>query len=119
MNDILHEYTAGEFIEWAINQDLTALTEDKVVETEDGDTAAVTQLSEEKLVNGFIKSVCRFSIVKRGYTLYIHNNERCEDIMQLKFTDSTYEDVQKTATQLCNSLNNREINFVGKKKHCC
>lgn len=119
MEDILHKYTAGELIEWLTQQDLTTLTEDEIITSPEGETTIVTKLSGEKISEEFIKYVQKYSIVKRGFTLYIHNNEQCEDIMQMKFTNETYDEVYATASKLCESLNNREINFVGKKYPCC
>lgn len=118
MNDILHKYSAGEFIEWLVKQDVYKFTDSEIIETESGDSFVQEVFNEDKLTTMFIKSVQKFSIVKRGHILYIHDNESCKDIMQLHFNDDSYEHIQEVADNVVTALNNREMNFIGKKHHC-
>ena len=72
----------------------------------------------ELLKKDFIHSVRRYVSVKRGHQLYIHDNKKCKDIMQFRFTEETYENIQETVNSLIESLNDRDVNFVGTAHHC-
>lgn len=118
MDDVLHNYTAGEFIEWLILQDLYCLTKDVINEDNEGGTSVIQVLDEEKLKDEFIKSVRKYSVVRRGHTLYIHNNENCRDVMQFHFTGDNFEEISNTVHQTVQALNNRDGSFIGKRHYC-
>lgn len=119
MDDILHKYTAGEFLKWLSHEQADKYIETDIVSLDDeNETAPIEKFSIEELSKNFIKSVQKYSVVKRGHILYIHNNKMCQDIMKLHFDEETYEHMQSVADELVESLNNRDINFIGQKHHC-
>lgn len=114
MNDILEKYSAGELLEWLTKQDLDKFLKEKIIEDENGDSFAKEVIDIGKIQEEYIKSVLRYSIIKRGTSLYIFDSEHCMEILRLRFTPDNYEEVQKTAESLINSLNNRTMSFVSK-----
>lgn len=118
MNNILDKYSAKELLEWLRHQDLDIYLKEKITENDDGETFISEVIDVDKIEDEYIKSVLRYTIIKRGKSLYIFDQEACREIMRLKFTPDDYEYVQNTAQNLIDSLNNRNITFVGKKHHC-
>lgn len=114
MNDILEKYSAGELLEWLRKQNADKFLKEKIEEDENGDTFAKEVIDVDKIEEEYIKSVLRYSIIKRGTSLYIFDSDHCMEILKLTFTPDNYEEVQKTAESLIDSLNNRTITFVPK-----
>lgn len=117
MDDILHKYTAGELLKWFIDREIDDYIVPVVTEDTEN-TYAISTLDIEKVKTDFIREVRRYEVIKRGRTLYIHDNESCQDILSWNFTDTDYEYVQNTANMTCESLNNRSMRFIGKKNDC-
>lgn len=118
MDDILHEYTAGELLEWLANKEIDMYIQPVVHEDGDGSTYASSLLDAEQVKTDFLREAHRYEVIKRGQTLYIHDNKTCQDILSWNFTDTDYEYVQNTANMTCESLNNRSMRFIGKKNDC-
>lgn len=114
MDDILDKYSSKELLEFLRKQDLDKFLKEKIEEDENGDTFAKEVIDVDAIEQEYIKSVLRYTIIKRGSSLYIFDSEHCMEILRLRFTPDNYEEVQKTAESLINSLNNRTISFVPK-----
>lgn len=118
MDNILHEYTAGELLDWLSEEDISEYIEQEIEETDDGDTIIIDILNVDKVKAYFIQHVRRYVVVKRGYKFYIHDNKSCKDIMMFKFTSSTEEEIQNHVNNICKDLNANKVSFIGKKHHC-
>ena len=117
MDEILHQYTAGELLEWLGN----SIVDDyimTVIEEKDGESYPLSVLDTEQIKTDFMREVRRYEIVKRGYTLYLFDNKTCQDLFSWRFDDSNYEEMQNAANVTCDSLNNRTMRFIGKKEKC-
>ncbi len=114
MNDILEKYSSKELLEWLRKQNADKFLKEKIEEDENGETFVREIIDVDKVEEEYLKSVLKYTIIKRGTSLYIFNNDFCMEIMRLQFTPENYEEVQKTAESLINSLNNRTISFVPK-----
>ena len=118
MKDVLHNYTAGELLKWLDGISINEYCSTKIAESVDGDSFAYDVLDIEKITTDFIRQVRRYEVVKRGKTLYIHDNKDCKDILSWSFTDENYEYMQNTANNTCESLNNNTMRFIGKRDKC-
>lgn len=119
MEEIFNKYTAGELLEFLDEKNITKYIEQRTVDVdEEGEVIIGDFLDIELLKQDFIYSVRRYVSVKRGHQLYIHDNKKCKDIMQFRFTEETYENIQETVNSLIESLNDRDVNFVGTVHHC-
>lgn len=119
MDDILHKYTAGELLAWLEDKTIDEYIDVAVEEDDDdGETYAVSVLDVERLKTDFIREVRRYEVVKRGYTLFIHDNKTCQDILSWNFNEDNRAYVQNTANATCESLNNQTMKFIGKKDKC-
>lgn len=114
MNDVLEKFSAGELLEWMRKQDLDVFLKEKIEENEEGESFIKEVIDVDKIQEEYLKSVLRYSIIKRGTSLYIFDSDHCMEILRLRFTPDNYEEVQKTAESLINSLNNRTMSFVPK-----
>lgn len=114
MNDILEKYSSKELLQWLRKQDADKFLKEKIEEDENGNSFAREVLDVDRIEEEYLKSIVRYSIIKRGTSLYIFDSEHCMEILRLRFTPDNYEEVQKTAESLINSLNNRTISFVPK-----
>lgn len=114
MNDILEKYSAGELLEFLRKQDLDIFLKEKIEENEQGESFIKEVIDVDKIQEEYLKSVLRYNIIKRGSSLYIFDSQHCMEILRLRFSPDDYEEVQKTAESLVNSLNNRTISFVPK-----
>lgn len=114
MNDILEKYSAGELLEFLRKQDLDIFLKEKIEENEQGESFIKEVIDVDKIQEEYLKSVLRYNIIKRGSSLYIFDSQHCMEILRLRFSPNDYEEVQKTAESLVNSLNNRTISFVPK-----
>lgn len=114
MNDILEKYSSKELLEWLRKQNADKFLKEKIEEDENGDTFAKEVIDVDKIEEEFLKSIVRYHIIKRGSSLYIFDNQHCMEILRLTFTPDNYEEAQKTAESLIDSLNNRTITFVPK-----
>lgn len=117
MDDIFHEYTAGELLKWLSDITIDEYI-DEMIEEVGEETIIATVLDIEKIKTDFVRSVKRYSVVKRGKILYIHDNKRCQDILSWHFDDDNYEYVQNTANETCQSLNNRTMRFTANRHKC-
>lgn len=114
MNDLLEKFSAGELLEFLRKQDLDVFLKEKIVENEEGESFIKEVIDVDKIQEEYLKSVLRYNIIKRGTSLYIFDSDHCMEILRLRFTPENYEEVQKTAESLINSLNNRTMSFVPK-----
>ena len=117
MDDILHEYTAGELLQWLGDEDISEYMQQDIMET-DGDTIVIDVLNIDKIKTHFMYSVRKYIVVKRGFKFYIHDNKSCNDIMMFKFTNENEEEIQNHVNNICKDLNERKVNFIGKKYKC-
>ena len=118
MDNIMHEYTAGELLDWLKDEDINIYMEQEIEETNTGDTIVIDVLNVDKIKTQFIHHVRRYVVVKRGYKFYIHDNKTCNDIMMFKYTADNEEEIQNHANSICEDLNQHKINFIGKKYKC-
>ena len=118
MDNILHEYTAGELLKWLNDIQLDEYADTKIITDAEGNTTAYDVLDIEKIKNDFMRDVRRYEVIKRGHTLYIYDNKTCQEILSWHFDDANYEYIQNTANNTCESLNNRTMRFIGKKDKC-
>lgn len=114
MDDILEKYSAGEFLEWMRKQDLDKFLKEKIIEDENGESYIKQIIDVDKIEDAYLKSVLKYTIIKRGTSLYIFNNDSCMEILRLRFTPENYEHVQNVAESLANALNENTISFVAK-----
>lgn len=114
MNDLLEKFSAGELLEFLRKQDLDVFLKEKIEENEQGESFIKQVIDVDKIQEEYLKSILRYNIVKRGSSLYIFDNQHCFEILRLTFTPDNYEEVQKTAQSLVDSLNNRTMSFVAK-----
>lgn len=114
LNDLLEKFSAGELLEFLRKQDLDVFLKEKIVENEEGESFIKEVIDVDKIQEEYLKSVLRYNIIKRGTSLYIFDSDHCMEILRLRFTPDNYEEVQKTAESLINSLNNRTMSFVPK-----
>lgn len=118
MNNMLHEYTAGELLHWLEEQAIDEFCISKIAEDVNGDSYAYSVLDVSEVEKAFLREIRRYEVVKRGHTLYIHDNKACQDILSWAFTDDDYEYALNTANNTCESLNNKTMRFIGKKERC-
>lgn len=114
VNDVLEKFSAGELLEWMRKQDLDIFLKEKIEENEQGESFIKEVIDVDKIQEEYLKSIVRYNIIKRGSSLYIFDNQHCMEILRLRFSPDNYEEVQKTAESLINSLNNRTMSFVPK-----
>ena len=117
MDEIMHQYTAGEILKWLGN----VVVDDYIVATieeKDGESYPISMLDIEQIKRDFMREIRRYEVVKRGYTLYLFDNKTCQDLFSWRYTDEDYEEVQNTANMTCDSLNNRTMRFIGKREKC-
>ena len=118
MDDILHKYTAGELLKWLDGKSINEYSIPRIDEDCDGNTYAYDVLSIEDIVTDFLRDIRRYEVIKRGHTLYVHDNKTCQDILSWNFNNDNYEYIQNTANNTCESLNNNTMRFIGKKDNC-
>ena len=114
----MHKYTAGELLKWLSEIEIDEYLSPVVIEDMDGESHASTILNVEQVKTDFIRSVRRYEVVRRGFTLYLHDNKECRDICSWTFTEEDEEYYQNTANNMCDSLNNHTMRLIGKKPHC-
>lgn len=117
MDEILHDYTAGELLEWLNKRTIDEYL-DSAIEEVDGESYPISILNIERIKTDFIREIRRYEVVKRGYTLYIFDNKTCHDIFSYAFTDENYEEMQNTVNETCDALNSGKMRFVSKKEKC-
>lgn len=117
MDNILHEYTAGELLQWLEGKVIDDYI-DTIIEEDDGESYPLSILDIDALKIDFIREIRRYEVIKRGYTLYLHDNKVCEDLLSWSFTDDNYEEIQNIANDACESLNNRTMRFISRKERC-
>ena len=117
MYEMLHEYTAGELLDWLRDVTVDDYLE-TIIEEEDGESYPLMMLDTDAIIRDFMRNVRRYEIVKRGYILYLHDNKTCQDLFSWRFNDCNYEEIQNTANNMCESLNNRSMQFIAHKDRC-
>lgn len=117
MDDILEQYTAGELLKWIEDEDMDIYLLPTPVMIDDESTI-ITRLDIEQIKTNFLRTVRRYTVVKRGKTFYIHDEASCQDIMSFRFDEETEIEVQNHVHNLVEDLNERSAVFIG-KKHCC
>ena len=117
MDNIMHDYTAGELLKWLTDLPINEYCESRIMEA-DGESTAYDVLDIEKIKTDFMREVRRYEVIRRGHTLFIHDNKVCQDILSWHFDEHSYEYVQNTANNTCESLNNLTMKFIGKKDKC-
>lgn len=117
MDDILHKYSAGELLDWLAEEDMDIYLLPTPMMIDDESTI-ITRLDIEQIKNDFIRSIHRYSAIKRGKIFYIHDEISCQDIMSFRFNEENEFEVQNHVHDLVAELNDRNATFIG-KKHCC
>lgn len=117
MYEILHEYTAGELLDWLKDTVVDDYVE-TIIEEDEDESYPLTVLNVDDIARDFIREIKRYEIFKRGHILYLHDNKTCQDLFSWRFDDSNYEEVQNTADAMCESLNNRSMQFIARKDRC-
>lgn len=114
MNDILEKYSAKELLEWLRKQDANIFLDEKIEEDENRETFVKEVINVDRIEEKYLKSVLKYTIIKRGTSLYIFNNDSCMEILRFRFTPENYEHVQSVAESLTKALNENTISFVPK-----
>lgn len=117
MYEFLHEYTAGELLDWLKNQPVDDFLVENI-EEENGEVYPFMTLDVEALITEFTREIRRYEVIKRGHILYLFDNKTCQDLFSWRFDDNNYEEIQNTANSMCESLNNRTMRFIGRKEKC-
>ena len=117
MDNIFHEYTAGELLEWLQNEEATPYLEQEIEQIDD-ESIIIETFDIEAIKTNFMNAIHRYIVVERGYKLYLHDNQTCNDIMFFRYTDENKEEIQSHIDAICEDLNQRKISFVGRKYRC-
>ena len=118
MDDILNEYTAGEFLSWLEDCEIDDYITQEAIVDYDNETTLVDMPDIDKLKTDFLDAIRRYIVVKRGYRFIVHDNRECDDVMSFRFNDSNEVEVQNMVNQMCAELNCHSIRFLSGKKHC-
>lgn len=117
MRRVLEEYSADELLDWLAEEDMDIYLLPTPMMIDDESTI-VTKLDIGKIKDDFIRSVRRYSLVKRGKMFYVHDEQSCQDIMTYRFNDENEHEIQNIAKAFVDDLNDRRVTFIGKKHHC-
>ena len=118
IEDFLNDYTAKEFLDWLEEEYADEYIKQIVDESLDGETYINDVFDIEALIKNFSRQVRKYTIVKRGYRFFIHDERNCVDIMTFRYNDDNYEEVSNYVNDICDNLNKGNINFIGKKHRC-
>lgn len=114
---IFDDYSAREFFDWLEDEYADEYISEEI-EEHDGDTVIVSKFDIERLKKSFLYYIRRYTIVKRGYKFYIHDERHCADIMMFRYTDENEEEIQNHVNNICKDLNQGKVFFTGKKHKC-
>lgn len=112
----LDKYTAEDLLDFLRNE----IASDYITEAihdDFGDTVAITIFDTEKIGEDFLRSIHRYSVVRRGQKVYIHDDRECLDIMVIKVQNYDDEEAMQRAYDICERLNENDMYFIG-KRHC-
>lgn len=118
IEEFFNDYTAGEFLDWLIDENLDEYVKE-VIEENDGEAFVANMFDVEKLKKNFLYHIRRYTVIKRGFKFYIHDERQCMDIMMFRYTDSNKEEIQNHVNDICNDLNSGKVIFTGRKHHMC
>lgn len=113
---VFDEYTAREFLDWLDDEEASEYIKQEV-EFLGEESIIVDYFDIEKLKSSFLHHIKRYVTIKRGDKLYLHDNRTCNDIMQFRIDGNEIE-IQNYVNAMCDDLNNRKVNFIGKKYKC-
>ena len=114
---IFDEFTAREVFDWLIDEYADEYIKQDIVEMDD-ESVISNVFDVELLKKHFLYHVRRYSVIKRGYKFYIHDERHCKDIMMFKFTDDTEVETENYVHAICEDLNKGSVHFVGKRYRC-
>ena len=114
----LEDYSAGEFLDWLSEEPADIYIKQIINESPDGDTSITDVFNIEELKKNFISHINRYTVVERGYKLYIHDERHCKDIMMFRYTSEDKEDVQNHVYNMCDDLNKGKVIFT-RNEHFC
>ena len=113
----LEKYSAKEFLQFL--EDEIAMEYIKEIIYDDfGESTLLEVFDIEKIKTDFLRSINRYSVVRRGQKVYIHDERDCKDIIMLKVRDYDAEATMQEAYDLCEQLNNGDLHFVAKIHTC-
>ena len=72
----------------------------------------------ERLKQNFSRRVHRYVVIKRGFRFYIHDERNCADIMMFRYTEANHDEILEHVNNMCDDLNQGNINFIGRKYRC-
>ena len=113
----LEKYSAKELLQFL--EDEIAMEYIKEIIYDDfGESTLLEVFDIEKIKTDFLRSINRYSVVRRGQKVYIHDERDCKDIIMLRVRDYDDEATMKEAYDLCEQLNNGDLHFVAKIHTC-
>lgn len=113
----LEKYSAKELLQFL--EDEIAMEYIKEIIYDDfGESTLLEVFDIEKIKNDFLRSINRYSVVRRGQKVYIHDERDCKDIIMLRVHDYDDETTMQEAYDLCEQLNNGDLHFVAKIHTC-
>lgn len=118
IEDFFNDYTAKEFLDWLSDEYADEYIKEVINRDSNDDTIINNMFDIERLKKNFSYSIHRYTIVKRGFKFYIHDERNCVDIMMFRYNETNYEEILEHVNKLCDDLNQGNINFVGKKYKC-
>lgn len=118
MDNVLNEYTAGEFLEWLADCDIDDYIAQDAIIGCDNETTLVDKADVEKMKIDFLDTIRRYIVVKRGHKFILHDNRECNDVMTFRFNSENEAEVQNMVNQMCMELNHHSVRFVSNKEHC-
>ena len=114
---IFDKYSAREFLDWLSDEVADEYIKQEI--EDDGFDTVITDLFDmEQLKKNFLYHIKRYTVIKRGYKFYIHDERSCRDIMMFEYTDNNRTVVENYVQGVCDDLNKGKIHFVGKKHWC-
>ena len=113
----LEKYSAKEILQFLENEIAIEYIHEIIID-DFGETTLMEVFDIEKIKNDFLRSINRYSVIRRGRKIYIHDERDCKDIIMLRVNDYNDEIVMQEAYNLCERLNNGDLHFVGKIHTC-
>lgn len=113
----LEKYSAKELLEFLENEVVHEYTTE-ILYDDFGESTLLEVFDIDKIKNDFLRSINRYSVIRRGQKVYIHDERECIDIMMMKIHNFDEDEVIQRAYDMCEDLNNNNMHFVGKIHNC-
>jgi hypothetical protein len=113
----LEKYSAKELLEFLENEPVIDYTTE-ILYDDFGESTLLEVFDIEKIKHDFLHSINRYTVVRRGQRIYIHDARECMDIMMIKVHNFDDEEAMQRAYDICYDLNNNDMHFIGKIHTC-